>query len=351
MLKIWRLKTRPFTLAMQFVLSVGGSLSPLLVDAFVTDKLDQGQVNNNTLNTDISTTESINISSSYISSASDNISMITEIITNATMNKTASVTSMQLFYPFVIAGLTTTIATLLFAGIVVANIWQFINQGLGSGTASGNSSKAATVKNFVKLQEEHLGPMRHKALLIILAVLTMIYGGMEYSYGSWILAFCVKYLEISFQKAALISTSFWASVAAGRGLGAIMAKLFSPAVTILFCLYVSTVALIIFTFACTLHIAVAWTCSIVVGLCFAPILGNCFAFSQEEFNMPSRMTTLFVFMLYLGFILMPALIGYLYTAYTPLAFLYVVTVGGVFIALIFSGILLYRQFCIKRRTV
>ena len=339
MLKTWRLRTRPFLQALHCVISVGASISPLIVKAFVTDNLNSSTTSN--LTTEGEDPDQL-VKQDYMQSSNSSNSLYSTLVHHHTSitESPVTVSQMQLFYPFLTGGLFAVSAAILFAVLLVVDVQKHLKKSTGV---------EGSVKSFIKLQEENLGTLKHKLILVLMVLITMIYGGMEYTYGSWILTFSVKHLGVSFQTAASITTAYWSSFAGGRALSVFTAKFISPVKTLIVSFVSSTVALVLLTLLSTAHIAVVWVCSVVIGVTFAPIFGNCLTFTQKEVNMPSRMTTLFVFMLYLGFIGMPALVGFLFTSFSPIAFLYVVAVGGVLNSTIFAAVLFYRYVCIKRK--
>ena len=325
MLKTWRLRTRPFTQALHCIISVGATISPLIVRSFVT--LDRSS--NITAHVD-------NTSVDYYANTTD--LPMTDVLDISTQSP-QTVGSMQLFYPFFIGTLFTIVAAVFYTLLLVVDIRRY---------SKSRKANRALMKSFIKHQGEDRKKLQNVGIMAVMVVIVMVYGGMEYTYGSWIIMFSFKYLGVSFSTASFIASVYWGSFAGGRALSIVTAKFISPAKTLAGCFVLSTTALVLLTFLCTAHIAVTWTCSVIIGATFAPIFGNCLTFTQKEVNMPSNMTTVFVFSLYLGLTAMPALVGYLFTSVSPITFIYVVTVGGVIISTLFAAVLTYRQCFIRR---
>ena len=334
MLKIWRLKAPSFLQALHFVISTGCSVSPFIVDVFMSDTNELSNSLNVTGNytTDIMTKPNI--------SPGD-----FEVVYNSSQtNKSYSSASdrdrvfhSDLLYPYMITAFIFVVAGVIFAWTLILDIWHF---------RKGSMPRR---DSFLKQQKENVGPVRNKPILVMLLIYTMIYGGLESTYGGWVLAFSVKYLHFTFGKAALIATTFWASFAGGRAISIVTAKMFSSESVTCVSLSISVVALLVNTVACTLHPSVMWVCSVVLGLSFAPLFGNCISYSHHELNISARATTAFVFFLFLGFMAMPALVGFLFARYTPMLFLHVLTAGSICITLIFFSTIMYKRFVKKNR--
>ena len=332
MIKIWRLKAPPFLQALHFIISFGSSISPLIVDIFVSD--NSGDVNvtldNHTHNI-LSETESNGmLGIMYNKSTPIYEADYLDVNSSNVFHFTDSYAS-ELLYPFMITSVSFILAAVVYSWTICIDV---IN----------NRKKSLTrVDSFLRQQKEKTEPIKNKAIFVTLLIYLLIYGGLECTYGAWILAFCVKHLNINFETAALISTAFWASLAGGRAISIITTKLFSTVSITCLCLSMSTVALAVETYACEIHPAVIWVCSIAVGMSFAPLFGNCISFSQKELNTSGRATTVFVLFLYLGFMGMPALVGYLFATYTPMYFLYILTAGSTTITLMFFGVVIYNN--------
>ena len=176
-----------------------------------------------------------------------------------------------------------------------------------------------------------------------MAVFCGVYGGMEITYGSFILTFVVQCLGAEHESASLILTCYWGSLAAGRAVSIVTSKFVRADVMIALNLTSATLALIVLTFLCDYHLTISFVCSVVIGVSFAPVFGNTIAYCQQVLRISGRQTSLLVVSLYIGFICMPGIVGYLFTSFTPMLFLYILLVASLIASSLYVIIKVYER--------
>lgn len=253
-------------------------------------------------------------------------------IGNTTGNSTTYPNSVTegLFVPYLVTACIIFVGGLSFIYSLVLDIMKF-------------KKSINRADSFIQQQKEQSQPIKNKWILGLLMGFFLIYGGMEFTYGSWILAFTVKYLGTSFEVGTLVCTCYWGSLAGGRAIAIITSKIFNPEFLNCVNLILATTSLTVLTFACDLHGSVVWVCSVLTGLSFSSLFGNCLVYSQRELNVTGRMTGLFVLCLYIGFMIMPAVTGVLFAKFTPMFFPYIMLGGAVTITAIFMFIVYYTR--------
>ena len=322
MVKIWNLKSPPFLQALHFITSFGSCITPLLVDLFVSHLSDSMDETNSK---DLGTVNASGISSQYLTSEGH--------LFNGSRNGNFSLTDEEvvlyfsglpvIFFPYLAAAVIMLCAGMVFTFVFFRNFLTLKKMGL------------SRVDSFLQKQQENDKRVRSKPILILLFIIVFIYGGLECTYGAWILTFVVKYLGESFQTAALITTAYWASLSGGRAISIILTKLIRQQHLILICFTVSFVTFLVPVLACKTSVVITWLATVFIGVPFAPIFGNLIAFSQIKLNARSQVTTMFSLVQYVGFMSLPALVGFLIGTYSPMCFLYISLAGSCCIFLLF----------------
>ena len=182
-------------------------------------------------------------------------------------------------------------------------------------------------------------------LVAILMLFTLLVGALECTYGGWIVAFVIRYLNDSYTNAATASTCFWGANALGRGVSVITTKIFKLKHILGVHLLLLTLSITLLIIACDQHIVVTWLCSLLYGFSLAPLLGLLMMYCNKFVPLPEWLISLIHCNLYVGFMVVPALVGYLFAKYTPLFLLY----GLLFCIAIM--LMLFAILCIYERKV
>ena len=239
---------------------------------------------------------------------------------------------LEIVYPYIIAGIVMMIASAAFAVMLALEL-------ISSHKAASKGIHQEVRKSQAEKDDEVYKNKSHMVFKSLVIAFCMVYGGMECTYGGFILTFAVEYLGTSFETATLITTAFWGALAGGRVLAIILVRFLKPHHVISGCLVLATTAIVTLTFACNTHIMVSIICSALIGTSFAPIFANMVSYSQTVVPVTGRDTSWFAFGLYMGFVFMPAAVGFLFTRYSPMLLLYIMagaafTTCGLFVCVL-----------------
>ena len=308
--KIWHLKAASYLQALHSIKSFGSTLTPLLVDMFTTHDFR-------------STAEST--PDPYLELG--NISLLNSTVENITQSQN-EVEAVDVFWDLLYSYNFITICmgvsgTLFFLALI-------FTKRLDKNTKVVETEKAENSKNA---SEQNLRRKR-KVFFGFTMILSLLSGGIEMTFGSYILTFSVTSLALDFETASLICTAYWFSLAIGRAISIITSKYIRPDVIISINLSIAFLALCIFTFLCRVHVYFVVISSILTGISFAPVLGSIIAYNQRVISISGRETSISIMAIYVGYITVPAVTSFMFK-FSPTLFVYVLDVTLILLCLVF----------------
>ena len=165
--------------------------------------------------------------------------------------------------------------------------------------------------------------------LVLLFIFYFLYVGMEVTYGGLLLAFTVKQLKWTKKQGTRVTSVFWGSFAASRGISIFIARCCSPTVMLIMDLVFTNVALAALVMTLDSHASVIWYASALLGFGMASIFPTGITWAERYMEVTGKSTAVFVIGSALGEMCMPALTGFLFEAKDPMWLLYVMLASAV----------------------
>ena len=155
-------------------------------------------------------------------------------------------------------------------------------------------------------------------ILIMLFVFYFLYVGMEVTYGAFLMAFCVDYLQWDKTKGVLMTSVFWGSFAIGRGLAIPLAKCLNPPVMLIADLILCCLSLTGLLMGLESNETILWFCTAVLGLGLSSVFPTGITWAERYMHVTGKATAVFVVGSALGEMAMPALVGWLFEVKNPM---------------------------------
>jgi FHS family Na+ dependent glucose MFS transporter 1 len=158
---------------------------------------------------------------------------------------------------------------------------------------------------------------------------------MEVTFGSLVMTYSVTFLGWSKARGSLLTSVFWGSFAAARGLAIFLAKCLTPPVMIIIDLVIVIFALIGLVMGAESSDVVMWVCTALLGIGMASIFPTGITWAERYMHVTGKATAVFVGGSALGEMLMPALSGFLFEAKGPMWLLYILLGASIFSIVIY----------------
>ncbi|XP_074660196.1 sodium-dependent glucose transporter 1-like [Tubulanus polymorphus] len=160
-------------------------------------------------------------------------------------------------------------------------------------------------------------------LMILLCFFLLCYVGMEVTYGGLVMTFAVDYLRWTKREGSYLTSVFWGSFAATRGLCIFVARYLRPAVMLIIDLCITVVTLLVMLFMVQSYSVSMWIGTAMLGVGMASIFPTGIAWAERYINVTSKVAAWFVMAAALGEMALPVLTGFLFEKKTPMFLVYV----------------------------
>lgn len=184
-------------------------------------------------------------------------------------------------------------------------------------------------------------PKKHESkgfqiqLLILLFIFFFLYVGMEITYGGLLLTFVVDELGWSKAQGSLITSVFYGSFAAARGLGIFLAKCLSPTMILILDLVLTTLGMAAMLICMQFNTSMIWYLNVVLGVGMASIFPTGVTWAEQYLDLTGKATASFVVGSALGEMLLPAFTGFMFEQKGPMWLLYILTGCALFSIVIY----------------
>ncbi|KAK3588133.1 hypothetical protein CHS0354_012189 [Potamilus streckersoni] len=212
-----------------------------------------------------------------------------------------------------------------------------------------NKNKFSGSTNEDKLKrKEHAEniPLKLKILILIfISVIFHCYVGIESSYVTYLMTFCLRHLKWSTADGSLASSLYWLGFSIGRFLGIFLTRLFQSSMLMLTFSIMMSLSFIGLFLGSLYHLRpVVFIFIIIVGFAFSPIFASVFSWTEERlFPVSGRITSLFLLSASTGMATVPIYLGYLMEHYTAMSFVYVMIGLSTFYLFVIMGSLIIAR--------
>ena len=148
-------------------------------------------------------------------------------------------------------------------------------------------------------------------------------GGIEITYGGWIIAFGVQHFQYSYSDIALAASLFWFGETVGRLFAIYGSKRFRAKHYLYVHLVILNVANVAWLLMGHLHLLISYVCAFIAGMSISPLLGSIFMYLQSVTILEEWVASVLHLALFVGSMTLPYLVGYMFANISPLCFLYV----------------------------
>ena len=166
-------------------------------------------------------------------------------------------------------------------------------------------------------------------ILILLFIFYFLYVGMEVTYGNLIMSFAVEYLGWSKARGTVLTSVFWGSFAAGRGMAIFLSKCLTPAIMLIGDLVLTNLSLIGLVMALDSNHIMLWFCTATLGVSMASIFPSGISWAETYMQLTGKSTAVLVVGSALGEMSLPALTGFLFQLKSPMFLMYVMLAGAI----------------------
>ncbi|KAK3588130.1 hypothetical protein CHS0354_012187 [Potamilus streckersoni] len=308
-LTMWEKEGAPYNQAVHFAFALGGIISPQIISPFLApttfdsldDKLNVSRVNRTG---DISYL----VFYDYLGN---------EDLYNGT-NSSFIVSSFNGQITYVHYGYIITSSIVLLCSIPL--LVSFFKQ--------KDKLAVSTKKNNVIPKDKYARkvPLKLKIpLLILLCLILHSYMGVEITYATYLMTFCLRHLKWSKTDGSTASSLYWIGFCFGRFMGIFMAGFFQSTTLILsFCIMIILSFFGLLLGSLFYVQPVVWVFIAVVGFAFSPIFPSVFSWTEERFfPVSGRVASLFMLSSSTGMAIVPIYLGYLMEHYNAMSFVYI----------------------------
>ncbi|KAL3831379.1 hypothetical protein ACJMK2_023131 [Sinanodonta woodiana] len=308
-LTMWEKDGAPYNQAVHFAFALGGIISPQIISPFLAPTaLD-------------SSNDAFNISRA---NRTDNISYVTlndylsnEDLYNGT-NRGFVATSFNGQITYVHYGYLITSSMVLLCSIPL--LVSFFKQ--------KDTLAVSTKKNTIISKDTYARkvPLKLKIpLLMLLCLILHSYMGVEITYATYLMTFCLRHLKWSKADGSTASSLYWIGFCFGRFMGIFMAGFFQSTTLMLsFCIMIilSFFGLLLGSLFYVQPLVCVFIA--VVGFAFSPIFPSVFSWTEERFfPVSGRVASLFMLSSSTGMAIVPIYLGYMMEHYNAISFVYV----------------------------
>jgi FHS family Na+ dependent glucose MFS transporter 1 len=148
-----------------------------------------------------------------------------------------------------------------------------------------------------------------------LAILLMLYVGLEVAYGGWIFTYATRLQLLSPADAAYLTSLYWGTFTLGRLVGILLASVLSMRRLLWLTITgsLASVALV----ALNTHVTALWIGTALLGISVGPIFPTVISLAEQRLGLTGKITSVFLIFAGLGAMSIPWLIGALMEAYGP----------------------------------
>ena len=185
---------------------------------------------------------------------------------------------------------------------------------------------ALSVKSPAIAEEERKadeGDRFRIGLLLPLALVFLLYVSAEVSFGGWLYTYTIALHPEAITGAGLLTSAFWASIAAGRLVAIPLSTRLRPR-TILLIDFLGALFSLVVILTMSSSLVALWVGTIGFGLCMASIFPTWMAFSGRRIRITGRVSGIFFAATALGAMSFPLICGWAFDASGPQATMIVI---------------------------
>ena len=172
-------------------------------------------------------------------------------------------------------------------------------------------------------QDPKFEPLWYRIPMMILMFLRFgTYVGLEVAYASFLMTFAVKGLNWPRHDGIAVTSVFRASFAAARGISICLAAVVTPTKMILKDLVILITAFIVLLLCVEANDLVLWVSSGVVGFGMGSLYASSMSWVDGKMFITGKAGATFVTGTWIGVLIIPALVGYLFDKVGPFGFIY-----------------------------
>lgn len=171
------------------------------------------------------------------------------------------------------------------------------------------------------------GPGRegHRFSVLLIAVFVGLYVGAEIGFGSWVFSYAVQLNLVGETAAAYLTSAFWGALTLGRLLAVPLAARLRPQV-ILLCDLAGCLVSVGLLLGWSSSVTVLWLGTVGIGLSMASIFPSTLSLAGRRLTITGRATAWFIGGGAAGSMVLPWLIGLLFTSVGPRAVVFLLMV-------------------------
>ncbi|XP_067667205.1 sodium-dependent glucose transporter 1A-like [Haliotis asinina] len=310
----WGDEGKPFMQALHFSFSLGATVAPFVLEPFLSLE---------------PVTDAAN--TSFTTTSSPSFTTTTSNMTTMAPPRPES----NIHYGFLIAAVLSGLSSFVFL------IKYFHEKNKGT----GNIRRKDTQKD-TKGQEEEEGPVRKKRtlprhiLIITLALFALFYfflDEVEDTSPSFLAVFVVKQMNWTKKYGGRLSSAFWASYTAGRGIGIILISFVTHAQFFTICCVVLCTSQLGLLLSATYGFGTGiWICIVGIGLAISVVFPASLTWTEKELvQLSGKLMGVIYVALGLGGLANPQIIGVTMDLYSPMWYSYVLFAESVLFSITF----------------
>ncbi len=171
--------------------------------------------------------------------------------------------------------------------------------------------------------------LRHRFLVVAMAILFFLHVGAELAFGGWIFSFAVVQGLVADTSARVLNSLFWGGIVIGRVAAVPLSLRLSPRTMIQIDLIGAAIGIMVLGLIPDWPPAL-WVGTVIFGVSLASIFASCINYVSEVMPITSQVTAAFLIGASVGSMVLPWLVGRLFDPLGPEAMVYVV--GGAILA-------------------
>ena len=240
---------------------------------------------------------------------------------DATLNSTMPITgTTRVQYSYLIIGVYFLVSSMAFSFTYLT--WVKCEELKGK-TYNKVPIKSDQLGTNVDDQHRKLEPLWYRIPMMILMFLRFgTYVGLEVAYASFLMTFAVKGLNWTKQDGLAVTSVFRASFAAARGISICLAAVVTPTKMILKDLVILISAFIVLLLCVESNDLVLWIGSAVVGFGMGSLYASSMSWVDGKMFITGKAGAAFVTGTWIGVLVIPASVGYLFDNVGPFGFIY-----------------------------
>ncbi|XP_013392906.1 sodium-dependent glucose transporter 1A [Lingula anatina] len=326
-LGLWGQESGPHMQSLHFAFGVGALIAPIVAQPLLSKRLFINETVISLLSNNVSSFVlggNSTFSPLEINGVSEKTLLVGNL-TNRTMNTREMWTETQIMYAYISIAMVAYLCAGLFMVTCIHERTCF------------------SWKRQVKKTED--GPVTREdslcfkgIFLMILALFYFLYVGLEVSFGALVTTFAFEILHWSKPKAAHLSTVFWGSFAATRGISIGVSKFMGPTIMIITDLALIVVSMLLMAILINTHEIVMWLCTALYGIGMASLFPAGISWAERYIHVTGKSASMFNMGSALGELTFPPLFGHFFHV-DGMYFVYISLGGAVGNAVLF--IILY----------